>query len=352
MMPKQEEHRPVWLVRAGKHGGDEVMALEKGLAIIGFSDIPSLDSASSFEDILEIVRNAKPDESMNRLRNWSSQLAAFALRMQQGDIVALPLKTSSGKVALGRVKGPYKQIPIAGEKRHTREVEWVRPDTPRTDIDQDLRYSLGAFMTVCRIQRNNAEQRMAALIAGRPDPGYEEAADELASEEEPRESSADVNLTEIAHDQIVRHLREHFREHDLARLVEAVLQADGYHTQLSPPGPDGGVDILAGRGALGLDGPSLCVQVKSQEKPADVNVFRALQGTMQSFSADRGLLVCWGGVTGPTEKEARQHYFGIRIWDASDLVKAVYRVYDKLPEEIQAELPLKPVWMLVPEEDG
>jgi len=57
-----------------------------------------------------------------------------------------------------------------------------------------------------------------------------------------------------------------------------------------------------------------------------------------------------GGGWDPTEKEARQHYFKIRTWDASDLVKAIYRVYDKLPEEIQADLPLKPVWMLVPED--
>jgi len=57
-----------------------------------------------------------------------------------------------------------------------------------------------------------------------------------------------------------------------------------------------------------------------------------------------------GGGRNPTEKEARRHYFGIRIWDAGDLVQAIYRVYNKLPEEIQADLPLKPVWMLVSED--
>lgn len=351
MSAYKEVLRPVWLVRAGQHGGDEAIALGEGLAIIGYSEIPDLSSASSFEDVLELVRNARPEDSPSRLRNWSSQLAAFALRIQQGDIVALPLKTSTGKVALGRIAGPYKQATIAGEKRHTRKVEWIRPDTPRTDIEQDLLYSLGAFMTVCRIQRNDAESRFATLIAGEPDPGFAEVTDKTTLHEEPREGKVEINLTEIAHDQIVKRLRERFQKHDLARLVEAILQADSYHTKLSPPGPDGGVDILAGRGALGLDGPSLCVQVKSQEKPADVSVFRALQGTMQSFSADRGLLVCWGGVTAPTEKEARQHYFNIRVWDASDLVKAIYRVYDRLPEEIQADLPLKPVWMIVPEDD-
>jgi restriction system protein len=130
-------------------------------------------------------------------------------------------------------------------------------------------------------------------------------------------------------------------------LVDAVLRADDWHTRLSPPGPDGGVDILAGRGPLGLDHPRLCVQVKSQGTPADVTVYRTLQGSMQSFKADQGLLVCWGGFNKAVLAEARQGHFTVRLWDSRELVEAIYRTFDKLPEEIQAELPLKQVWMLV-----
>lgn len=38
----------------------------------------------------------------------------------------------------------------------------------------------------------------------------------------------------------------------MIRLVEAVLEAEGDVTELSPPGADGGVDILAGSGPLGF----------------------------------------------------------------------------------------------------
>jgi len=38
------------------------------------------------------------------------------------------------------------------------------------------------------------------------------------------------------------------------------------------------------------------------------------------------------------------------LWDSSDLVQAVYRNYERLPAEIQAEFPLKREWMLVAEE--
>ena len=45
-------------------------------------------------------------------------------------------------------------------------------------------------------------------------------------------------------------------------------------------------------------------------------------------------------------------YFSVRLWESRDLVEAINRNYDRLPAEVQAELPLKKVWMLVVEESG
>ena len=39
----------------------------------------------------------------------------------------------------------------------------------------------------------------------------------------------------------------------------------------------------------------------------------------------------------------------MRLWDRSDLVKAIYQTYDRLPKEIRAKLPLQQVWMLLPD---
>ncbi len=74
---------------------------------------------------------------------------------------------------------------------------------------------------------------------------------------------------------------------------------------------------------------------------------------MQSFKAEQGLLVAWGGFNKAVLAEAKQGYFVVRLWESRDLVKAIYDNYKRLPAEIQAELPLKPVWMLVRDEtDG
>jgi restriction system protein len=208
-------------------------------------------------------------------------------------------------------------------------------------------------MTVCRIRRNNAGERIAAILTGRSDPAaglVGGATTDTLDDEGPSDDAVLINIAQVAHEQIQTHIQARFGGHNLARLVDAVLQAEGYVTRISLPGPDGGVDILAGMGSLGLDNPRLCVQVKATSRPVDVNVLRALQGTMQTFNANQGLLVSWGGFTGPLEREARQSFFTVRLWNAGDFLNAMYRSYERLPEEIQAELPLKRVWTLVLEE--
>jgi restriction system protein len=49
-------------------------------------------------------------------------------------------------------------------------------------------------------------------------------------------------------------------------------------------------------------------------------------------------------------KEAARLFFELRLWDADDLVKAILATYESLPDALQAELPLKRIWVLVPEE--
>ena len=340
----------IFLVRAGGDGEEENYALDHGVAIIGFKDIPSLESAKDYEAILEVVKATLPGLKLRAAANFAGQLWAFSLSMQIGDIVVLPRKLTS-QVAIGRVKGAYSFQAVDGVMRHVRAVEWLRSDVSRSTFQQDLLHSFGAFMTVCNIRRNNAEERVLAVMNGKPDPGFlipvTHTPKAATGIEESDAAGHDIALA--ADDQIVAHIQSRFHGHALAKLVNAVLVADGWSTKLSPPGPDGGIDIFAGRGPFGLDAPRLCVQVKSQNSPADVTVYRTLQGAMQSYKAEQGLLVCWGGFNKVVLNEAKQGHFTVRLWDSRELVEAIYRTYEKLPAEIQAELPLKRVWMLVQE---
>ena len=340
----------VYLVRAGRNGEDEDYALTHNLAIIGFQNVPSLEETKGYDDIAKLVSDALVGRKPSAISNVARPLRAFALAMQKYDIVVLPRKLTS-QIAIGRVTGPYRYQHVNTESRHTRPVQWLRPDLPRTTFEQDLLYSFGAFMTVCNISRNDAARRVLAVLEGKPDPGPSVPLKSTTVSSPPTdESESTPDLSQMAHDQIVAQIQSRFAGHALARLVDAVLRADGWVTKISPPGPDGGVDILARSGSLGLDVPRLCVQVKSQNTPADVTVYRTLQGTMQTFKAEQGLLVCWGGFNKKVLQESQQSHFMVRLWDSSDLVGAIYRNYERLPAEIQAELPLKRVWMLVAEE--
>jgi restriction system protein len=343
---------PIWIMRAGRHGEDEETALDKDLAIIGFREFPDLTQFGSQEDIFEYhQKKIEPGARELRSRVFAQQLWTFREVVQPGDLAVLPLKTRRGQMAIGRVKGPYRFRDVGGQSRHTREVDWTHPDLPRSSFRQDLLHSFGAFITVCRVKRNNAERRVQEVLQGRPDPGAPAETERESVVEEAESSTERLDLELAATDEISAFIHERFPNHTMARLVEAVLQAQGFKTMRSPPGADGGVDILGGSGPLGLDPPFLCVQVKATQAPSDVKVFRELAGSMVAFKATQGLLVSWGGFTQPVIRESRQETFKIRLWDQTDLVKAIHDTYDRLDPEIQAELPLKRVWMLVHEED-
>ncbi len=343
----------LYLARAGRNGEDEDLAIENNLAIIDFRDVPSLEGANDYDAVAGLVNGALPDRKPKARGNFAGQLWAFSVAMENGDLVVLPRKLTS-QVAIGRVTGPYEYREVIAERRHTRPVQWLKTDLPRATFEQDLLYSFGAFMTVCQISRHDAARRVATVLEGKADPGPSARTgpqtETISATQEQAEAVPD--LVQMSRDQIVARIQSRFPGHDMTRLVDAVLRVEGWVTKVSPPGPDGGVDILAGRGTLGLDGPRLCVQVKSQQSPADVTVYRTLQGTMQTFSAEQGLLVCWGGFNRAVQQEARQSHFTVRLWDSSDLVTAILRNYDRLPAEIQAELPLMQVWVMVAEEAG
>ena len=247
-----------------------------------------------------------------------------------GDLVVMPLK-SKPEVALGVIAGPYEHRgDIGAGPLHTRPVDWVA-QVPRRAFDLDILLSFGAFMSVCRVERNDAEQRVRALMDGAV----------------PEARPAGPDLAERSGSLIRERVGQRFKGHALAGLVACLLQAEGLQVRVLPPGPDGGVDILAGSGPLGFGTQRLVVQVKSQDTKLDVRPLRELAGVMARFGAEHGLLVGWGGFNAAVRAEAAAQYFRIRLWDAGDVVAAIQEHYPRLSHAIQVEIPLKQVWTLV-----
>jgi restriction system protein len=334
----------VWMVRAGRRGEQEQPALQGNFVTIAWNELPDLSAIQEREELVALYREANPDASPAEVAAGVGQVWAFRKRIEPGHLVVLPLHTQSA-IAVGKVTGPYCYRTDLGDSiHHIRQVQWLRTDIPRTTFEQDLLGSLNCPPTVYQISRNNADERIQTMLTGQKDPG-------IAATEEGEVSESQVtDIEQAATDQLLEYIQSKFTRHKLADLVDAVLRAEGYLTRVSPPGPDGGVDILAGAGPMGFGSPRLCVQVKSSPDPADVTVLRGLQGVLQNFQAHQGLLVCWGGFKTSVIQEARQSFFTIRLWDSGDLLQAIVKSYDKFAPDLQAELPLKRVWALVLEE--
>lgn len=339
----------LWLVRLGRNGEQEPHALEQAELVLGFS-VEDLSQAKDRDAILSIVQRSYPDQKPKTQLNFAAQLNQFCNVMKEGDLVVVPLKTT-GQIAIGEVAGPYVAKPDGAASR---KVKWIKPDVPRETFRQDLLFSFGAFMTVCEISRNDALRRVNAILKVGRDPGFESGVEKVIrapvdSAVVDTSGDGDVDLSRIARDQIERRIASAFTGHSFTRLVGEILKAQGYQVNVSPPGADNGIDIVAGRGALGFDTPRLVVQVKSGNIVVDQPTLQALIGAVQDAHADHGLLVSWGGFKRTVDTRRNELFFRIRLWGRTEIVDALLDIYDRLPEEFQAELPLRRVWTLVPD---
>jgi len=337
----------LWMVRAGQHGEHEKRFLDEKRIYLtwdGLShDLSKIDSRQQLRSLLEDVY---PKAPKGRITNNAGQIWAFAKGMEPGDWIVLPSKHKPA-IHIAEVTSPYTFVPDAEDPFfHYRTVRWIAEDIPRSNFDQDLLYSFGAFMTVCQISRNDAEQRVKAMSKT----NWKPTATSVVSsdqDEADAESEAGFNdLAQAARDQIAKLIIARFKGHGLERLVDAVLRAQGYATHLSPEGPDKGIDILAAPGPMGFAEPRICVQVKSGDSPLDRPTLDQLIGVMQNVQATNGLLVSWGGFKSSVDRETATQFFRVRLWDQDDLIDQVLTHYDKLDEEIQLELPLRRIWVV------
>jgi len=341
----------LWLLRAGKFGENEQRFLQTSRVYATWEALDrDLGKVKDRQELRAILQEVYPDISKGAAINYSGQLWSFAHEMRPGDWLVLPLK-SKPAIAVGEIAGPYEFDAKAEDAYfHSRKVKWINTEVPRSVFDQDLLYSFGAFMTICQIERNEAETRVRALASS----GWKSRVSPEEERVRPGEGpvgSEIVDLERLGRDQIAKVIGRKFKGHAMARLVEGVLRAQGYITWTSPEGPDKGIDILAAPGPLGFGTPRMCVQVKSGDAPVDHPTLSQLIGTMQSVQAELGLLVSWGGFKASVEKETSHHFFRVRLWDQDALIEQLLEHYDRLDPELRAELPLKRVWTVAAQEE-
>lgn len=342
-----------WTIRAGKQGERTQWAINKGLIGGGWQGIPELTGVKDKEELRKIVEEVKGG-SKNVVANYTGQLWAMTNVIQPGDYMVLSIRATS-QVAIGEVTKGYHYLADQEDpnQRHVLGVKWLKTDIPKTAFKQDLLYQMGSALTVFRLGNNDAEYRLEQVLTTGKDPGARTAfSSDTVTSSKPKDldvsdsvETESLDLEQIAQDEIAKRLEEDFKGHELSELVSALLTAEGFSCFMSPPGSDGGADVLAGMGPLGMDSPKLVVQVKSQTSPVSDTVIQQLDGAIRRFKADQALLVTFGGVTGPARNKLETEYFNIRVWTMDDILQSIYKNYNRLPNDLRARIPMKQIWV-------
>ncbi len=338
-----------WVIRSGRYGERDAWAIESSHSGGGWQEVPDLTHAASHDAVAALVRSAFPEATTGTLNTQVGQVWAMRSRIAVGDLMVMPMKTTQ-RIAFGIVSGGYHYLADEPDstRRHVLDVEWKRQDVLRGAVKQDLLYTLGSALSVFSPSKNDAVRRLQAILDTGVDPGQsglKQPGIPSSDEDAVDQPESDLDTAQVARDRITTRVNEEFKGHGLAELVGALLTAEGFTCTVSPPGPDQGIDIIAGTGPLGIDSPRVIVQVKSGGVIGNA-VVNQLNGVINQHNADQGLLVAWDGLTGPGREALRNMQLRIALWESTDVINKLLALYDRLPEELKNRLPLQRVWML------
>jgi restriction system protein len=177
-----------------------------------------------------------------------------------------------------------------------------------------------------------------------------EVLEDSASDTETAAKSVSVTFEE-AEEQAWAEISNYLRgmnPYDFQDLVADLLRAMSYHVAwVSPPGKDGGLDILAWPDALGTRPPRIKVQVKRQQQSVNVDGLRSFMALLGDD--DVGLFVCTGGFTKDAEMEARtQEKRRVTLIGLEKLFDLWDEHYGRLSDTARRRLPLRSIKFLAP----
>jgi restriction system protein len=168
------------------------------------------------------------------------------------------------------------------------------------------------------------------------------------------EKDADVASTYEEADETawteIEHYVQAMNPFDLQKLVAALLGAMGYYVSwVAPPGPDGGIDIVAHNDPLGTTAPRIKVQVKRRADKITIREVREFISVLSEH--DVGIFFSVGGFTKEAETAAREKETRmLTLLDLQKFVDLWIKNYPKIEESDKRLLPLEPVYYLAPSE--
>lgn len=329
--------RRTWHINPPKKGGFSNFAITTGIVTGEFGVRQDMSDHLTYEDVVQEVDEANPGDPIRLRERNAGQLHLLMNDIQAGDLVVHTYADPARKLAIGIFKAGKVQDT---DMRPARCVEWLRKDILVKNMHPDFAHTLNTAHQVSEITRNFLPDRIESIVADGIDPGPVRINNLLGSA---------VDLDEIIpflDSRTQAYVGSVFAGHDLAALVGCLLEVEGYQVKVAPPGPDGGCDLIAARGPLGIEGPTIAGQVKSGSIVADDPTLQQLMGVMQARRADKGLLVSWSGVTRPVARKLEDLALQIAYWDGSEICRRLIRDYEKMPLWVRDRVKLRMVAVL------
>lgn len=318
----------IWGMHAGKNGEADSIFLKKNAVALGWDEVGDLSKINSDrESLKKVIANAYPSKKSLSTAIDAGQLYRFANEIKSGDLVIYPSKRDR-EVHIGRIDGDYFFAP-GEEYVHRRPVKWIK-SFPRTRFSQGALYEIGSAISLFQV-KNNSDEFRAALESKISGP----------QEDEPQGPDAD-DIEQITRDFVLKTLSRELKGHPLADFVAHLLNIIGYHTRVSPEGPDGGIDIIAHKDELGFEPPIVKVQVKSVDGNIGDPMVSSLYGKVGAD--EHGLLVALGSFTQQAKSFAKSKT-NLRLIDGQELVDLILSHYDDLDSRYKGLLPLKRVYI-------
>lgn len=328
-----ERERPLWGIHGGQAGEADSLFLQKKQVALGFERLRDLSQLPpSREAFKDAVAKAYTEARPGAVPNYAGQLFRFVHEMKEGDLIAYPSKLDR-RIHFGEIAGPYQFVGGHDvQYPHQRAVRWLK-EVARTDFSQGALYEIGSALTLFQL-RNYGEEFRAAIKGRISAPPV--AQDESVS------VAAEVS-EESTRDFVLKTLAQELKGHPFAAFVAHLLEKMGYHTRLSPPGPDSGIDIVAHKDELGFEPPIIKVQVKSNDRSniGEPDV-AALYG--KAGQGEHALVVTLGGFTKEAKSLARNRT-NLRLIDGSELVQLILAHYEELDSRYKSVLPLRRVYI-------
>jgi len=327
----------LWGLHAGKYGDADELFLQHNRIALGWPDMGDLAPLAPTRDAFkQRLASVYPGKSKGYVPTAAGQLFRFVHEMKPGDYVVYPSKQSR-TVHIGRITGDYGHDPSGlPAYPNRRAVQWLA-EAPRTHFSQGPLFEIGSALSLFEVK--NHKQDFLSLLK----PGAALAAT-VADDSEEEVAQVAETVKESTRDFVAKRIAKELKGHESAHLVANLLHVLGYNTRVSPPGTDGGIDVVAFKDALGIEPPIVKVQVKSGDGSVGDPEVSQLFGKVDP--GEYGLFVTFGTFTKPAKAFASGKS-NLRLMDGEEVLDLVLEHYDRLDARYRSVFPLRRV--LVPE---